>query len=79
MGFQVDVMFIDSFIDYITYISDVEVSMYSMICYIPGCICYDSENFGLGSLHDKYFGLAGATPQFCSVAPYRVDYRFVDE
>jgi hypothetical protein len=22
-----------------------------MIYYIPGCICYGSENFGLGSLH----------------------------
>jgi len=42
-----------------------------MNCYIPGCICCGSENFGLGSLHDDYVGLAGATPQFCSVAPYR--------
>jgi hypothetical protein len=25
-----------------------------MICYIPGCICYGSKNFGLGSLHDDY-------------------------
>jgi hypothetical protein len=33
----------------------------------------------LGSLHDDYFGLAGATPQFYSVAPYWFDYRFVDE
>jgi hypothetical protein len=49
-----------------------------MIYYIPGCICYGAENFGLGSLHD-YVGLAGATPQFYSMAPYRFDYRFVDE
>ena len=49
-----------------------------MICYIPECICYDSENFGLGSLRDEYVGLAGATPQFYPVAPYRFDYRFVD-
>ena len=47
-----------------------------MICYIPGCICYGSENFELGSLHDDYVVLAGATPQFYSVAPYRFDYRF---
>jgi hypothetical protein len=52
MGFQLDVMFIDSFIDDFAYVRDVEVCMYSMICYIPGCICYDSENSGLGSLHD---------------------------
>jgi hypothetical protein len=32
-----------------------------MICYIPGCICSGSENFGLGSLHDDYVGLSGAT------------------
>ena len=50
-----------------------------MICYMPGCICYGSKNFGLGSLHDDYVGLGGATPQFYSVAPYRFDYRFVDE
>jgi len=50
-----------------------------MICYIPGCICYGSKNFRLGSLHDDYVGLAGATPQFYTVAPYRFDYRFVDE
>jgi len=50
-----------------------------MICYVPGSICYGSENFGLGSLHDDYVGLAGAAPQFYSVAPYRFDYRFVDD
>ena len=53
--------------------------MYSMICDITGCICYVSENFGLGSLHDDYTGLAGATPQVYSVAPYRFVYRFVNE
>jgi len=47
MGFQVVVIFIDSFMDDVTYVSDVEVCMYSMICYIPGCICYGFENSGL--------------------------------
>jgi hypothetical protein len=79
MGFQVIVMFIDSFIDDVNSVRDVEVCMYSMICYITGCICYGSVNFGLGSLHDNYVGLAGATPQFYSVAPYRFDYHLVDE
>jgi hypothetical protein len=37
------------------------------------------EIFGLGSQHDDYVGLAGATPQLYSVAPYRFDYRIVDE
>jgi hypothetical protein len=64
-------MFIDSFMD------DVEVSMNSMICYVPGCICCGSQNFWLGSLHDDYSVLAGATPQFYSVTPYGYDYRFV--
>ena len=51
-----------------------------MNCYITGCICYGSEYFGLGSVHDDYVGLAGETRQFYSVAPYRwFDYRFVDE
>jgi hypothetical protein len=62
-------MFIDSVMDDVTYLSDVAVCMYSMICYIPECICYGSENFGLGSAHADSVGLAGATPQFCSVAP----------
>ena len=72
-------MFIDAFMDDVTYVRDDEVCMQSMICYIAGCMCYGSENFGLGSLHDDYVGLAGTTPQFYSVAPYRFDYRFVDE
>jgi len=52
MGFQVVVMFTDSFMDDVTYVRDVEVCVERMICYIPGCICYGSENFGLGSLYD---------------------------
>ena len=51
------VMFIDSFMDDIIYVRNVGVCMYRMICYIPGCIYYGSENFGLGSLHDDYVGL----------------------
>ena len=71
-------MFIDSFMDDVADVRDVEVCV-ERICYIQGYICYGSENFGLGSLHDDYVGLAGATPQFYSVAPYRFDYRSVDE
>jgi len=67
MGFQFDVMFIDSIMGDVTYVRDVEVCVERMICYIQGCICYGSENFGLGSLHDDYFGLAGATPESYSV------------
>jgi len=77
MGFQSDVMFIESFMDDVTYVRDVEICVERMICYLPGCICYGSENFGLWSLHDDYVGLTGATPQFYSVDPYRFDYRFV--
>jgi hypothetical protein len=69
MVFRV-VMFVDSFMDDFTYVRDVEVCMYSMICYILWCVCYDSKIFGLGSLHDDYVGLAGVTSQFYSVAPY---------
>jgi hypothetical protein len=72
-------MFIDSFMDDVTYVKDVEVCMYSIICYISGCICYGSENFGLGSLHDDYVGLAGAAPQLYSLAGYKFDYHFLDE
>jgi len=69
-------MFIVSFMDDVTYVRDVEVCVERMICYIPGCICYGSENFGFGSLPDEYVGLPGATTQFYSVAPYGFDYRF---
>jgi hypothetical protein len=75
MGFQFDVMFIQSLLDGVAYVTDVEVCVERVICYKLGCICYGSENFGLGSLHDDYVGLAGAAP----VVAYRVDYRFVDE
>jgi hypothetical protein len=61
VGLQFVVLFIDSFIDDVTYVRDVEPCMYSTICYIPGCICYGSENFGLGSLHDEYVGLTNMT------------------
>jgi hypothetical protein len=77
MGFQFDVMFIDSFMDDVAYVRYVEVCVELMICYVPGCICCGSENFGLGSPHDDYVGLDVATPQFYSVAPYSFDYRFV--
>jgi len=79
MGFQFEVMLIVSFMDDVTYLRDVEVCVERTICYIPGCICYGCDRFGLGSLHDDYVELAGTTPQFNSVAPYRIDYHFVDE
>jgi len=79
MGLQFDVMFIDSLMDDVTYVRDVEVCVERKICYVTGCICYVSENFGLGSLHDDYVGLSGATPKFYSVAPYPFGYSFVDE
>jgi hypothetical protein len=63
MGFQFDVMFIDSLMDDVTYVKDVEVRVVRKICYIPECICYGSGNFGLRSLQYYYVGLAGATPQ----------------
>jgi hypothetical protein len=73
MGFWVVVRFIDSFMDCFTYVRDVEVCMYSMICYIPVCICYGSKNFVLGSVYDDCVGLAGKTPQSHSVAQYKFD------
>jgi len=79
MVFQFDVMFIDFFMDDINYVRDVEFCVQHMTSCIPGCICYGSENFGLGSLHDDYVGLAGATPHFYSIVPYRFDYRVADE
>jgi len=29
-------------------VRDVEICVERVICYIPGCICCGSENFGLG-------------------------------
>ena len=78
MGFQFVVIFIDSFMGDVTYVRDVEVCLQSMICYIQGCICYGSENsgLGLGTLHDVYIGLTDTTEQFYSVTPYKLDSRF---
>ena len=56
-------MFIDSFMEDVAYVRDAEDFVQSMICYLPGCICYGSQNLGLGSLLDYYVGLTGATPQ----------------
>jgi hypothetical protein len=40
MDFQFDVIFIDSFMDDVTYVRDVEVCVERMICYIPvECTC----------------------------------------
>ena len=47
MGFRFVVMFIDTFMDDVVYVRGDEVCMYSIICYIPGCISYGSENVGL--------------------------------
>ena len=43
-------MFIDSFMDDVTYVRNVEDCMERVICYVPGSIYYGAENFGLGSL-----------------------------
>jgi hypothetical protein len=67
-------MFPDSFIDDVTYVGKFDVCVECIICNIPGRICYGSENFVLGSLHDDDVGFSGATPQFYSVAPDRFDY-----
>jgi hypothetical protein len=75
MGFHVVVMFIDPFMNDVTYAGDVELCVQIMVCYIIGLNSCGSENFGLGSLHDDYVGLAGTTPQFCSVSPYRFGYH----
>ena len=48
MGFQFDVMFIDSFMDDVNYERDVEVCVECMICYITGYICYGSREFWIG-------------------------------
>ena len=76
MGFQVVVTFIDSFMDDVAYVKDVGEDYDLLRTRVHFC---GSENFGLGSLHDDYVRLAGATPHFYSLAPYRFDYRFVDE
>jgi hypothetical protein len=71
-------VFVVSFIDDLTYVRDVKICMEGVICYIPGSICYGSEDFLLCSLHDYYVGLAGTSPEFYSVSPNGFDNRFVD-
>ena len=78
MGFRYVVIFIESFIDDVTYVRDVEGCMWSTICYMPRCVCCGYESFGLGSVGDDSVGLGGTTAQFCYVAPYRIDCCLVD-
>jgi len=59
MGFHFDVMFIDSFMDDVTYVKDVEVCVEHMVCYIPGAFVMAHRILNW-DLHDDYFGLAGA-------------------
>ena len=80
MGFRFVVMFIDSFMDDVTHVRDVEVCMYEIrFVTCRGAFAMALRILVWGSLHDDYVGLAGATPQFYSVAPYRFDCRFVGE
>ena len=65
MGFQFVVMFTDSFMDDVTYVTDVEVCMQSMICYIPVCICCGSADCDLCMMTvlDLLAQLHGSIPQ----------------
>ena len=57
MGFQFDVMLIDSSMGDVNYVRDVEICVERMICYIPGSIWYGSVNFGLKLKYmDKIWG-----------------------
>ena len=38
-------MFVDSFVDDLTYVGGVKVCMEGMVFHIPGSICYGSEDF----------------------------------
>ena len=54
-------MFIDSFMDDVTYVRDVELCMYSMICYIPGVFVVALRILDW-DLCMMTVGLAGTTP-----------------
>ena len=71
-------MFVDSFVDDLTYVRDFKVCVEGMICHISGSICYGSEDFSLCSLHDCHVGFAGTSPEFYFVSPNGFDHRFVD-
>ena len=45
VGFWLVVMFVDSFLDDVTYIGDAEVCVESVVCNISGYIRYGSEDF----------------------------------
>jgi len=70
-------MFVNSFIDDLTYIGDIEVCMECVVWYKPGGICYSSEDFWLWSLYGCYAGFAGASPPFNSVCPNGFNHCFV--
>jgi hypothetical protein len=67
MGFQFVLMFIDSFMCDVTYVTDVDVCVERIICYIPECVCYGCKSFGLEYLHDDCWTCwRNPTALFCS-------------
>jgi hypothetical protein len=71
-------VFVDSFVDDLTYVRDFKVCMEGMICHIKGSIFYVSDDFLLCSLHDCCVGVAGTSPEFYSISPNRFNHRFVN-
>jgi len=46
LGFKFVVMFIDSFLDDVSYVKDVQICMHSTFCYIPGVFAMALRIFG---------------------------------
>ena len=68
-----------SFVCDVSYVRDVQV-LYRMWFATYRCAFATALRiFFWGTLHGEYVVLVDATPHFSSVAPYKFDYRIVDE
>ena len=63
-------MFVSILLQNGVYVRDVEVGVKCLVGYVPGRICYDSEEFLTGNrCITDIFGLAGAAPKCNAVGP----------
>ena len=71
-------MFSDPFLEYLANVWDTQIRVKSTVGGIPWRINHGSEKFRLTSLDNRYISFAATNPQFNSICPNRLEYRFVD-
>ena len=70
MDFQCWSMFVDIILQNGVDVRDAYVGVKCLVCYVPGRICYSTEEFWLVSLYYWYIWFAGAAPKRDAVCPW---------